>query len=191
MPGSATEILLVCLAQLVELPTICVMLFNMRYKANRRSWTDEQLTEAVVSSFSMGQTVEKLGLKATAAGNRNTVKKYIAQLALPTDHWHGQGWVGKRAGHPTRKPLVEYLVENSAYSTSYLGQRLRKEGLLPYECSVCGISEWRGEPISLELDHVNGQPRDHRIENVRFLCPNCHAQTPTWRGRKKKRVPLA
>ncbi|PHS22203.1 MAG: hypothetical protein COA84_13615 [Robiginitomaculum sp.] len=50
-------------------------------------------------------------------------------------------------------------------------------------CVGCGISEWRGSRITLEFDHVNGDRKDESRENVRFLCPNCHAQTDTWRGR--------
>ncbi|MGB1107008.1 MAG: HNH endonuclease signature motif containing protein [Candidatus Puniceispirillaceae bacterium] len=61
-----------------------------------------------------------------------------------------------------------------------------------YECSGCGIKDWNGQPISLQLDHINGDNKDNRLENVRWLCPNCHSQTSTWgtrnmsdEGRKK------
>jgi len=49
-----------------------------------------------------------------------------------------------------------------------------------YECSECGIKEWNGKSISLQLDHINGNNKDNRLENVRWLCPNCHSQTDTW-----------
>lgn len=81
------------------------------------------------------------------------------------------------------RSLDEILVKDSNYSTYWLSQRLRSESILPAECSRCGLSEWQGEPITLELDHVNGVRDDHRLSNLRFLCPNCHALTPTWRGR--------
>jgi len=54
-----------------------------------------------------------------------------------------------------------------------------------FECSMCGIRDWNDKEITLELDHINGNNRDHRLANIRLLCPNCHSQTPTWRGRNK------
>ena len=68
-----------------------------------------------------------------------------------------------------------------------------KWGILESKCNNCGISEWLGVPISLELDHINGIGYDHRLENLRMLCPNCHSQTDTYCGRntakaKEKRL---
>ena len=65
--------------------------------------------------------------------------------------------------------------------------RLISEGRLEYKCEKCGISEWLGEPLSLHLDHKNGVNNDHRIENLRFLCPNCHSQTDTYAGKNKSK----
>ena len=64
---------------------------------------------------------------------------------------------------------------------------LRKE-LIPYKCGICGIQEWNGKKLSLHLDHINGINNDHRLENLRFLCPNCHSQTETYTGRNKKQI---
>lgn len=63
---------------------------------------------------------------------------------------------------------------------------LKKNKLLKYQCAICDLlPEWHGEKLSLELDHINGNPKDNRLENLRFLCPNCHSQTPTFTGRAK------
>lgn len=53
-------------------------------------------------------------------------------------------------------------------------------------CSSCGLSEWLGKPLTLEIDHINGDHSDHRRENLTGVCPNCHSLTPTWRGRNKR-----
>ena len=65
-------------------------------------------------------------------------------------------------------------------------KRLIKEGLKKYQCEMCGLIEWHGIKIGLELDHINGNCYDHRLENLRLLCPNCHATTSTYRGKNKK-----
>jgi 5-methylcytosine-specific restriction endonuclease McrA len=66
-------------------------------------------------------------------------------------------------------------------------RRLIRDGTLGTGCHICGLDEWLGEPISLQLDHINGDGKDHRLENLRFLCPNCHSQTDTFCGKNKKK----
>jgi len=94
------------------------------------------------------------------------------------------------ANHTTNKAkytLDEILVENSTYKNiARLKMRLINENRLEYKCALCGnTGEWNGLPLTLELDHINGKHLDHRIENLRFLCPNCHAQTSNYSGRNK------
>lgn len=82
-------------------------------------------------------------------------------------------------------PNDEVFVENSSFSTEAVKFRIIDQELIAYECQQCGISDWHGEHLVLELDHKNGRNNDHRLENLRFLCPNCHSLTPTFRGRNK------
>jgi 5-methylcytosine-specific restriction endonuclease McrA len=91
-----------------------------------------------------------------------------------------------------RLPLNTILVLDSSYtSLRTLKRRLLSDGLLQPRCSECGLTEWRGARLALVLDHVNGNPRDHRLENLRLLCPNCNSQTATFAGRNKRRRRLA
>jgi ribosomal protein S27AE len=87
------------------------------------------------------------------------------------------------AKHPRRFGLEQILVENSDYQTNKLRKRLLESGLKEQKCERCGNTEWLEEPIPLELNHKNGVNNDHRFENLELLCPNCHALTPTYRGR--------
>ena len=83
--------------------------------------------------------------------------------------------------------LDEILVQNSSYTSSYhLKRRLLRESVIENCCAVCGLTEWRGQALSLHLDHINGDDRDNRLENLRLLCPNCHSQTETYCARKNR-----
>jgi Zn finger protein HypA/HybF involved in hydrogenase expression len=89
------------------------------------------------------------------------------------------------------RPLAEYLTEHSTYSRASLKRRLFAEGLKARRCERCGTGEtWRGKPMSLILDHVNGVHDDNRLENLRIVCPNCAATLETHCGRKN-RLPIA
>ena len=79
--------------------------------------------------------------------------------------------------------LTKVFIKNSPYATSSVAQWIIKLDLLEYKCSMCGIDAWLDKHITLELDHMNGINDDHRLPNLRFLCPNCHSQTPNFRGR--------
>jgi hypothetical protein len=82
-------------------------------------------------------------------------------------------------------PNEVIFCENSSYSNEMVKQRIVVNNLIEYKCSKCGIEEWLGETIILDLDHINGNNRDNRLENLRYLCPNCHSQTDTYKGRNK------
>jgi len=85
----------------------------------------------------------------------------------------------------TFTPNEEVFKENSTYSNELIKQRIVTQELLEYKCSKCQIESWQGETIVLDLDHINGNNTDNRLINLRYLCPNCHSQTDTYKGRNK------
>ena len=84
-------------------------------------------------------------------------------------------------------PIEDLLVTGTRRNRSHIKARLLKEGLKENRCEVCGITEWRGRILNMELHHVNGDGEDNRLENLQLLCGNCHAQTDNWGGRGRRR----
>lgn len=155
---------------------------------NKRKWTNEQFIEAVKNSLSYAQVIRALGLKP-AGSNYDTIKRKIKELNLNTSHMTGAAWnVGERFRIiKPAKPLNKILVEHSNFiSTNKLKNRLLKENIKEYKCENCKLKEWCNKPIPLELHHINGIKDDLRIENLQILCPNCHALTNNYRGKKIK-----
>lgn len=80
----------------------------------------------------------------------------------------------------------DILKENCKHQRTVLRRYVIKNNLVPYKCGICGCTEWQGKTLSLELDHINGINNDNRLENLRFLCPNCHSQTSTYGSRNQQ-----
>ncbi|PIR75477.1 MAG: hypothetical protein CO030_05415 [Candidatus Magasanikbacteria bacterium CG_4_9_14_0_2_um_filter_42_11] len=154
----------------------------------KRSWTSEDLKNAVALSTSYRQVLGRLGLKP-ARGNYAQVKKYISEQNLCVSHFKGKGWSRglKGVGTPARS-LKSILVKNSDYQSYKLKKRLFAAELKFPQCELCGWAKQSVDGrIPLELDHINGVSTDNRIENLRILCPNCHSLQPTHRGLNQKR----
>lgn len=135
----------------------------------------------VENSTSVREVLIKLGFSGASGSMAKVVKDRIVRESLDVSHFKKGG---TRGGMP-RHSLEEILVENSTYTNiGCLKGKLVRSGLLKYECSGCGNKgEWLGKPLTLQLEHKNGKHNDHRIENLTFLCPNCHSQTKTFSGR--------
>ena len=155
----------------------------------KRKWDEDQLREAVKVSTSWSGVMRRLGL-AVAGNSVKAVKALVGELGLDVSHFKGHGWSRGMSGMPSPPQTIsldEILVEHSSYTSSKdLKRRLFKSGLKERHCEHCLNVEWMGHEIPLQLDHINGIRSDNRIENLRVLCPNCHALTPTWGGRNHK-----
>lgn len=155
----------------------------MKYK-----FTKEELEKAIKDNLSVAGVCRSLGIRP-AGGNYSTIKRLIAKYNLDTSHFTGAAWnQGARYRYFGKKyKLSEILIADSPYrASSKLKERLIKEGLKECKCEKCGLTEWQGNIIPLELHHVNGDNTDNRIENLQILCPNCHATTDFYRGRNTK-----
>ncbi len=92
---------------------------------------------------------------------------------------------GEVTPRPAGMPIEELLVGRRC--RTHVKLRLIRAGLLENRCDECGLTDWRGRPLSIHIDHINGVRGDNRLENLRMLCPNCHSQTDTFGGRNMKR----
>jgi hypothetical protein len=152
-----------------------------------RKWTESQLREAARKSTSTRQVLHSLGLKE-AGGNYAQLKKYLEFYKINTRHFQGRGWSrGLHFPFQPRIPLDQILVKDSNFQSYKLKNRLIRDGLKTPLCEECGWAKRsEGGRLPLELDHINGDARDNRLENLRILCPNCHSLKPTHRSCNQK-----
>lgn len=123
-----------------------------------------------------------------AGGNYTQVSKYLKEYAINTEHFKGKGWNKGLSGiGKPRLPLEEILVADNTYQSYKLKKRLSAAKLKSPCCEECGWAKQSDDGrLPLELDHINGNNSDNRLENLRILCPNCHSLKPTHRGRNRK-----
>ncbi len=109
----------------------------------------------------------------------------VATFGFNANSWHKAVVRGEIRTRPLGMP-IEALLQGPR-NRQHVKGRLIRAGLLSNKCSSCGLTDWRGLPLTMHLDHINGVRDDHRLENLRMLCPNYHSQTETYGGRNAKR----
>jgi len=113
----------------------------------------------------------------------HSLQETRAHFGFSGKTWHEAVKRGAVVSRPAALPLEDLLVAGTYRGRHNLKLRLIKEGVKEERCEACGISEWRGQPLSFALHHINGDRHDNRLLNLELLCGNCHSQTATFAGR--------
>ena len=142
----------------------------------------EEMAEIVKNSYSIRECLEKMG-RPSGHGNYPTFYKYKRLYNLDTSHFTKRE-IKNTKNKGEYRPVADYKGENPASikGSVFLG-KLVKEGYKEYRCEKCGITEWNGEPISLQIHHKDGNHYNWDVENLMILCPNCHSQTDNYCGK--------
>ncbi len=129
--------------------------------------------------------------KHNKGGNLNTLKRRIKEEGINTIHIDSTKRERLFDNHKKTKSLESIMIKDSMYSRGHLKRRLLQEGILENICQICKQKpKWNNECLVLVLDHINGNSCDHRLSNLRLLCPNCNSQQDTFAGRKNKIIRL-
>lgn len=147
---------------------------------NKNKYSREYIESIVKECKTISDFCRKLGFQPRG-GNYKLFYRYVQEYNLDISHFTGY------TPHSKKTRSDEYLCENSYKITSNrLLKKLIEEGKKEVKCECCGLSEWNGKQIPLELHHINGDHHDNRFENLMAICPNCHAQTDNYCGRGRK-----
>jgi 5-methylcytosine-specific restriction endonuclease McrA len=179
----------------VILLVISVIVYMNQLTTNKRKsiiWEipTKELQDVINRSSSIKEVLNYLGLQGVTGGNRDTLAKRIAEDGLILTELYQnrdlkEDLRRKKYQWDRQVSNEDLFVLNSNSGRSTVRRRILIEKLIPYRCSDCANEgSHNGKPLSLQLDHINGINNDNRLENLRFLCPNCHSQTGTYAGKK-------
>lgn len=150
-------------------------------------YTEKYLREIIAKSDSIADAITQMG-KKVSGGLHTYITKLVKVYEIDTSHFTYRIKNAKANSNKRKTPNEILVLSLNPLSNRIHGERLTRalvESGVPYECKECGTTKWQGKPLTLDVDHIDGNPLDSRIENLRFLCPNCHRQTPTFGNQRR------
>ena len=147
-------------------------------------YTKEILEPIVQESLTMAEVGRKVGIKPHGGGQAH-LKKRILEMGLSIDHFKGQGWSRNKITYNKKTPLEIFTmlpIGSNRLSSKQLSRALVETGIIK-QCSICKLEKWLDKDITLEIDHIDGNYLNNTRENLRFICPNCHSQTDTYKNK--------
>lgn len=154
-----------------------------------RQYSKDWLEKLCKDSYSYAEVLRKAGRKQ-GGGTQATLRKKIEEYQIDISHFTGQRWQESPNQEPQRGrekySLDEVFIKNSPVTQKVLRGYIERHSIIEYKCQTCGCDgNWQNGKISLEVDHIDGDNSNNEINNLRYLCPNCHALTETYRGKNK------
>lgn len=113
-----------------------------------------------------------------------TLSRYLEKMGIK--YAGNQSGKGQTKNKP-KMSLVEYLEKSEDIQSNKVRKKILEEGIKPHKCECCGLTEWLGNLIPLELHHKDGDRNHNELSNYELLCPNCHALTDSYRGKNSKK----
>lgn len=142
------------------------------------NYTKDELENIVKNSYSMKEVIAKIGYKTQNGNNSTTVKNRLIEYEISTKHF-------KNVDKTIRTKENVFCINSTATQATL--RRWYKERSDDSHCAICNQEKnWQGKPLIMTLDHINGNNHDNREENLRWICPNCASQLPTFAGKNNK-----
>lgn len=146
------------------------------------NYSKDELQNIVSNSITLSEVAHKIGYQCVGGNQFSTIKNKLKKLSISYDHLISGTCLNNEV-----RTFDNSFCQNSSASQSYIKRTILKENLLEYKCAICGLPPvWNEKDLVLTLDHINGDHYDNRLENLRFVCPNCDRQLPTFGAKNKK-----
>lgn len=155
---------------------------------NKNNWDKEKLLSSISKSDCKADILRNLNLSINS-GNYRTLSRYCIKYDIDITNIDGKSvkYINKFKNRKLSN-TNDVFIKNSIVSSTVIRKRIKQDNLIVYNCSLCDNNgSWLNSKLTLQLDHINGDSFDNRLENLQYLCPNCHSQTATYGSKNKKK----